>query len=67
MLAGHLALVQSNAAVGLTLSAYWLDDGSPAWQISLPENAEVSPLLVPGHGVLIQPAEPCSGCAPPPV
>jgi outer membrane protein assembly factor BamB len=65
VLAGQLALVQSNAAGGLTLSAYWLD-GSPAWQISLAENAEVSPVLVPGHGVLVQPAGPFSGCAPPP-
>lgn len=64
--AGQLALVQSDAALGLALSAYWLDDGSPAWQISLPEKAEVSPVAVPGHGVLVQPTGPFSGCAPPP-
>jgi outer membrane protein assembly factor BamB len=63
---GQLALVQSNAAVGLTMSAYWLDDGRQAWQISLPQNAEVSPVPVPGHGVLVQPAGPFAGCAPPP-
>lgn len=36
--AGQLALVQSNATAGqpVTLSAYRLDDGSPAWQIFLP-------------------------------
>jgi outer membrane protein assembly factor BamB len=66
LLAGQLALVQTNAAAGLTLSAYRLDDGSPAWQISLPENAEVPPVLAPGHGVLVQRAGPFSGCAPPP-
>jgi outer membrane protein assembly factor BamB len=64
--AGQLALVQSNAAAGLTLSAYWLDYGPRAWQIRLPENAEVSPVPVPGHGVLVQPAGPFSGCAPAP-
>jgi outer membrane protein assembly factor BamB len=66
--AGQLALVQSNATAGqpVTLSAYRLDDGSPAWQISLPENVEVSPVLVPGQGVLVQPDGPFSGCGPVP-
>jgi outer membrane protein assembly factor BamB len=66
--AGQLALVQSNAAAGqpVTLSAYWLDDGSPAWQIVLPENVAVSPVLVPGQGVLAQPDMPFSGCGPVP-
>jgi outer membrane protein assembly factor BamB len=66
VLAGQLALVQSNAADGLTLSAYSLDYGRPAWRISLPQNAEVSPVPVPGQGVLVQPAGPFSGCAPAP-
>jgi outer membrane protein assembly factor BamB len=66
--AGQLALVQSNATAGqpATLSAYRLDDGSPAWQIILPENVEVSPVLVPGQGVLVQPDGPFSGCGPVP-
>lgn len=66
--AGQLALVQSNATAGqpVTLSAYWLDDGSPAWQIILPENVDVSPVLVPGQGVLVQPDGPFSGCGPVP-
>ncbi len=67
--AGQVALVQSNAAAGqpVTLSAYSLDDGSPAWQVILPENVEVSPVLVPGQGVLVQPDGPFSGCGPVPV
>jgi outer membrane protein assembly factor BamB len=67
--AGQLALVQSNATAGqpVTLSAYWLDDGNPAWQISLPENVHASPVLVPGQGVLIQPDGPFSGCGPVPM
>jgi outer membrane protein assembly factor BamB len=66
--AGQLALVQSNAAAGqpVTLSAYWLADGSPAWQVSLPANVEVSPVFVPGQGVLVQPDMPFSGCGPVP-
>jgi outer membrane protein assembly factor BamB len=66
--AGLLALVHSNAAAGqpVMLSAYWLDDGSPGWQIILPENVEVSPVLVPGQGVLVQPDGPFSGCGPVP-
>ena len=69
MQAGQLALVQSNATAGqpVTLSAYRLDDGSPAWQVTLPENVEVSPVLVPGQGVLVQPDGPFSGCGPVPV
>jgi hypothetical protein len=67
--AGQVAVVQSNAAAGqpVTLSAYSLDDGSPAWQVILPENVEVSPVLVPGQGVLVQPDGPFSGCGPVPV
>jgi outer membrane protein assembly factor BamB len=67
--AGQLALVQSNATAGqpVTLSAYWLDDGSVAWQVILPENMEVSPVPVPGQGVLIQPDGPFSGCGPVPM
>jgi outer membrane protein assembly factor BamB len=67
--AGQLALVQSNATGSqpVTLSAYWLDDGSPAWQTILPEDVEESPVLVPGQGVLVQPDGPFSGCGPVPV
>lgn len=67
--AGQLVLVQSNAAAGqpVTLSAYRLDDGGLAWQILLPENVEVSPVPVPGQGVLVQPDGPFSGCGPVPV
>ena len=67
--AGQLALVQSNATPGqpVTLSAYWLDDGSLAWQTRLPENVADSPDLVPGRGVLVQPDLPFSGCGPVPV
>ena len=66
---GQLALVQSNATAGqpVTLSAYWLSDGRPAWQIILPENVEVSPVLVPGQGVLVQPDGPFSRCGPVPM
>jgi outer membrane protein assembly factor BamB len=66
--AGQLALVQSNATPGqpVTLSAYWLDDGSLAWQTTLPENVADSPDLVPGQGVLVQPDLPFSGCGPVP-
>jgi outer membrane protein assembly factor BamB len=66
--AGQLALVQSNATPGqpVTLSAYWLDDGSLAWQTRLPENVADSPDLVPGQGVLVQPDLPFSGCGPVP-
>jgi outer membrane protein assembly factor BamB len=65
---GQLTLVRSNATAGrqVTLSAYWLDDGSLAWQIILPENVEVAPVLVPGQGVLVQPDGPFSGCGPVP-
>jgi outer membrane protein assembly factor BamB len=67
--AGRLALVQSNAAAGqpVTLSAYWLDDGRPAWQATLPADTDVPPVVVPGQGVLVQPDEPFSGCGPVPV
>jgi outer membrane protein assembly factor BamB len=67
--AGQLALVQSNAPVGqpVALSAYQLDDGSRAWQITQPENVEVPPVPVPGQGVLVQPDAPYSGCGPVPV
>jgi outer membrane protein assembly factor BamB len=66
--AGQLALVQSNATPGqpVTLSAYWLDDGSLAWQTILPENVADSPNPVVGQGVLIQPDSPFSGCGPVP-
>jgi outer membrane protein assembly factor BamB len=66
--AGQLTLVQSNAGPGqVTLSAYRLDDGSLAWQTSLPENVADSPDPVPGQGVLVQPDLPFSGCGPVPV
>jgi outer membrane protein assembly factor BamB len=67
--AGQLVLVQSNATAGqpVTLSAYWQDDGSPAWQVILPVDVEVAPVLVPGSGVLVQPDGPTSGCGPVPV
>jgi outer membrane protein assembly factor BamB len=67
--ADQLALVQGNASAGqpVTLSAYRLDDGSPAWQTTLSENVEVPPVLVPGQGVLVQPDGPFSGCGPVPV
>jgi outer membrane protein assembly factor BamB len=66
--AGQLALVQGNASPGqpATLSAYRLDDGSLAWQTTLPENVADSPDLVPGQGVLVQPDLPFSGCGPVP-
>jgi outer membrane protein assembly factor BamB len=67
--AGQLVLAQGNVARGqpVTLSAYRLDDGRLAWQITLPENLEVSPVLVPRQGLLIQPDGPFSGCGPIPV
>jgi outer membrane protein assembly factor BamB len=66
---GQLGLVQSNAPPGqpVTLSAFWLDDGSLAGQATLPENVADSPALVPGQGVLVQPDMPFSGCGPVPV
>jgi outer membrane protein assembly factor BamB len=59
---GQLVLAQGNASA--TLSAYWLDNGSPAWQVILPGGTQ-SPAPVPGKGVLVQPAS-TSGCAPVP-
>jgi outer membrane protein assembly factor BamB len=66
--AGQLVLLQSNATSGrlATLSAYLLDSGSLAWQVSLPQNVEVPPVVVPGQGVLVQPDGPFSGCGPVP-
>jgi outer membrane protein assembly factor BamB len=66
--AGQLVLVQSNVAAGqqATLSAYRLDDGSLAWQTTLPENMDFAPDPVPGQGVLVQPDAPFSGCGPVP-
>jgi outer membrane protein assembly factor BamB len=65
--AGQLALVQSNAPGQPTLlSAYWLDDGSLAWETTLPANVNDAPNPVPGQGVLIQPAS-ASGCGPVPL
>jgi len=67
--AGQLMLVQGNSAghQPATLSAYRLQNGSLAWQTILPENMAVSPVSVPGQGVLVQPDAPSSGCGPVPV
>jgi outer membrane protein assembly factor BamB len=69
---GQLALVLGIAVrhgQPTPLSAYRLDTGSLAWRVTLPENAVVSPVLLPapGPGVLLQPALPVSGCTGPPV
>ena len=67
--AGQLALVKGNPTPGqpVTLSALRLDDGSLAWQATLPENVADSPDFVPGQGVLVQPNLPFSGCGPVPM
>jgi outer membrane protein assembly factor BamB len=66
---GQLALV-GGAAVRpgqpTQLSAYRLDTGSLAWRVSLPGNALVSPVSVPGPGALVQPALLIVGCTDPP-
>ena len=67
--AGQLALVKDDPPPGqpVTLSALRLDDGSLAWQATLPANVADSPDFVPGQGVLVQPDLPFSGCGPVPV
>ena len=66
--AGRLALVKGDPPPGqpVTLSALRLDDGSLAWQATLPANVADSPDFMPGQGVLVQPNLPFSGCAPVP-